>query len=289
MIKRNQRIVFSYLSIVLFITNHGCNKTMNDKSILKKDIEPPSSFIATSSDYQTNPIEPNSIIMGYLIDGYLPTDDQFKKMTHIGISFLRATNINGDITMTSGWENIDEVIASAQKNNVKAIISFDGGGYKVTSELMGIEANRKNLIKNIINFMGKHNLDGFDCDWEPSWLENKTVMESVNNAITHHYIKFIRDLRNAIDSEFGKGNKSFSAAIMNGNSIWYSEQKQIAHFSQNGWWHYLDWVALMNYDNDLGAKHSTFESVYGPNGSVEYWSKFGVPLSKIVTGVPFYA
>ena len=67
--------------------------------------------------------------MGYLIDGYLPTDDQFKNMTHIGISFLRAKNVNGDITMTSGWGNIDEIIASAQKNNVKALISFGGGDY----------------------------------------------------------------------------------------------------------------------------------------------------------------
>ena len=82
---------------------------------MKKNIESPSSFIASSSDYQTNPIKPNSIILGYLIDGYSPTDDQYKNMTHIGISFLRAANVYGDITMTSGWENIDEVIASAQK------------------------------------------------------------------------------------------------------------------------------------------------------------------------------
>ena len=281
--------VKKYLFLTLLINIFGCEKSINDKSILKKIIEPPSSFTATSSDYQTNTINPNSIIMGYLIDGYLPTDDQFKNMTHIGISFLRAKNVNGDITMTSGWENIDEVIASAQKNNVKALISFGGGDYKVTSELMGVKANRKNLIKNIVSFMGKYNLDGFDCNWEPSWLDNKTEMKSINNAITHHYIKFIRDLRIAIDNQFGKGKKSFSAAVMNRNSIWYSNWKQIAHFPQNGWWHYLDWVALMNYDNDLGSKHSTFESVYGPNGSVEYWSKFGVPLSKIVTGIPFYA
>ena len=278
-----------YLFIALLINVYGCIKPINDRSTLKKNIEPPSSFNATSSDYQTNPIEPNSIIMGYLIDGYLPTDDQYKYMTHIGISFLQAANINGDIVMTSGWDDIDKVIASAKKNNVKAIISFGGGGFKVTSELMGVKENRQNLIKNIISFMKKYNLDGFDCDWEPSWLDNKTEMESVNNAITHHYIKFIRDLRVAIDNEFGKGKKSFSAAVMNRNSIWYSNWKQIAHFPQNGWWHYLDWVALMNYDNDLGPKHSTFESVYGPNGSVEYWSKFGVPLSKIVTGIPFYA
>ena len=36
---------------------------------------------------------------------------------------------------------------------------------------------------------------------------------------------------------------------------------------------------------DLGNS----SGLYGSNGSVEYWSKFGVPLSKIVTGIPFYA
>ena len=141
-----------YLFIALLINVYGCIKPINDRSTLNKKLEPPSSFTATSSDYQTNPINPNSIIMGYLIDGYLPTDDQFKNMTHIGISFLRAKNVNGEITMTSGTENIDEVIASAQKNNVKALISFGGGDYKVTSELMGVKANRKNLIKNIVSF-----------------------------------------------------------------------------------------------------------------------------------------
>ena len=57
--------------------------------------------------------------------------------------------------------------------------------------------------------MAKYNLDGFDCDWEPSWLDDKKEMESVNNAINHHYIKFIKELRIAIDAEFGKGEKVF--------------------------------------------------------------------------------
>ena len=45
----------------------------------------------------------------------------------------------------------------------------------------------------------------------------------------------------------------------------------------------------MNYDNDVGEKHATFESVFGVNGSVAYWTTFGIPHKKIVTGIPFYA
>ena len=274
----------------VFNTEIKKNKTYSKTMSIKKDvIEVPSKFVATKSDYQTKPLPPNSVIMGYLIEGQMPTEAQFKKMTHVGISFLQATSNTGEVSMTSGWEDLNEIVASAQANDVKALISFGGGGFKVTSELMGVKDNRHNLIRNIIKFIRDNDLDGFDCDWEPSWLDNKNEMEKINNAITNYYITFIREFREALDTEFGKGNKIFTAAILNENSIWYSSKKQIAHFPQNGWWHYLDWVSLMNYDNDLGSKHATFESVFGPEGSVFHWVGFGVPQSKIVIGVPFYA
>ena len=285
---KNIRVTLLALGLI------GCGFIKQQKSnsvnlkIEELKIPLPSMSYVTKPDYQTNPINPNSKMIGYLIDGYKPTNNQFKKMTHISISFLRAVNSSGDIRMTQGWEKLEEVISEAHYNNVKAIISFGGGEYKVTSELMGIRKNRQNLIKNIIVFIKKYNLDGLDCDWEPSWLDDRVEMEVVNNALTDYYLIFIQEFRKALDNEFGKGNKTFSAAIMNGNSVWYSSEKQIAHFPKNGWWHYLDWVALMNYDNDLGSKHATFESVFGSKGSVSYWTNFGVPQSKIVVGVPFY-
>ena len=276
-----------FLLAVLLLVAITCDSRRYKKK--GYNIEDPSRFIATSSDYATTSIEPNSIVMGYIIDGYQPSNDQYEHLTHIGISFLRAVDTTGEVTMTSGWENLEETISAAHANNVKAIISFGGGAFKVTSGLVGVKKNRQNLIRNIIAFMKEYKLDGFDCDWEPSWVDDKKDMENINNAITHYYLSFIKEFREALDLEFGKDNKTFSAAVMNGNSIWYSAFKRIAHFPQNGWWNYLDWVALMNYDNDLGSKHATFESVFGAEGSVAYWTKFGIPKEKIVTGVPFYA
>ena len=185
---------------------------MNEISVSGKKVaeEAPSSFVATNFDYQTNPVPSNSILMGYLIDGYKPTNAQFKELTHIAISFLRSTDVSGNITMTSGWENLDEVITAAHANNVKAIISFGGGGFKITSELMGVKENRQNLINNILNFMREHNFDGFDCDWEPSWIDDKVEMETINNTITHHYITFIKEFREGLDRVFGKGSKKGS-------------------------------------------------------------------------------
>ena len=53
-----------------------------------------------------------------------------------------------------------------RNGTLKVLISFGGGGIRVTSRLMGVKINRKNLINNIIKFMKTHNLDGFDCDWK---------------------------------------------------------------------------------------------------------------------------
>ena len=282
------------ITLIIFLST--CRMNIKQKKIdfvdrknkNKRNLEAPSKLVADSADYQAKKLPPNSVLMGYLINGYKPTKAQFEQMTHIAISFLRAEDSTGEIVMTAGWENLDEVVDAAHANNVKVVISFGGGEFKITSELMGIEKNRKNLIKNIIVFMKRYNLDGFDCDWEPSWIDDKVEMEYINNAITYYYFTFIRELREALDIEFGEGQKSFSAAILNLNSIWYSPTKQIAHFPKNGWWHYLDWVSLMNYDNDLGSKHSTFESVFGDQGSVSYWTGFGIPKSKIIIGIPFY-
>ena len=52
--------------------------------------------------------------------------------------------------MTAGWENLDEVVDAAHANNVKVVISFGGGEFKITSELMGIEKTEKTLLKILL-------------------------------------------------------------------------------------------------------------------------------------------
>ena len=83
------------MSSITCVYNTGFKKNIagiESKSNSITTIETPSKFIATRSDYQTKPVPPNSVIMGYLMEGQMPTEAQFKKMTHVGISFLQATN-----------------------------------------------------------------------------------------------------------------------------------------------------------------------------------------------------
>ena len=200
--------------IILLISLISCTSFKNIKQdhntklnphLLKKVKYP----VNLEEDYQTTEIIPGSIIMGYIIDGYVPSINQLKNISHLTFSFLRPVNNNGDIEMTPGWENIDSVIILAKKHNVKALISFGGGEFKINPELMGNYENRKNLIHNIISFIEEYNLDGFDCDWEPSWDNNKNEMELLNNTINQYYYLFIKEFRVALDAKFGKGSKVF--------------------------------------------------------------------------------
>ena len=142
------KVIYLVMSIMFFsscgmnIKNKKINPVGN-KNENKVNFEEHLHQAAIRSHYQTKIIPPNSVLMGYLINGYKPTKAQFEQMTHIAISFLRAEDSSGKIVMTAGWENLDEVVDAAHANNVKVVISFGGGEFKITSELMGIEKNRK--------------------------------------------------------------------------------------------------------------------------------------------------
>ena len=71
------------MNSIACVYNTGLKKNikgMEGKSNAITRIEIPSKFIATRSDYQTKPIPPNSVIMGYLMEGQMPTNNQFKNI-----------------------------------------------------------------------------------------------------------------------------------------------------------------------------------------------------------------
>mgnify|MGYP001365363788 CR=1 FL=1 len=104
--------IMFFLSCGMNIKNKKINP-VGSKNENKVNIENPPHFVANSSHYQTNIIPPNSVLMGYLIDGYKPTKAQFEQMTHIAISFLRPYNSSGKVVMTFGIGKIASTPFSA--------------------------------------------------------------------------------------------------------------------------------------------------------------------------------
>ena len=147
-----------YNLILIIISLISCSSFKNIKYPILEKLNSNDSINLNDSTglvekYQTSIPVQGSIIMGYIIDGYIPSENQLKNISHLAISFLRPINSNGDISLTSGWENIDSIVSLAQKHNVKTLISFGGGEFKITSELMGVNEHRKNLINKILNFI----------------------------------------------------------------------------------------------------------------------------------------
>ena len=74
--------ILFYGTLVFFISCSSSNKI---KTSLKNNVhdisynKTSSRFVANQTHYQTKKIPANSIIMGYIIDGYNPTKLQFEK------------------------------------------------------------------------------------------------------------------------------------------------------------------------------------------------------------------
>jgi hypothetical protein len=219
-----------------------------------------------------------------------PTETQYKALTHLYLCFISPVGTEGDLRSDYTDSRIEKIVSDAHRNNVKVLMSFGGGDVPVDSLLMGNEINRANLITNILDFIDKHNLDGMENDWEPSWNNNEDIKFKLNQDFKALYGGFTSDFRDSLDVRFGVGQKLFTASIMNENRLWYDNPEYMAnsnHFPL-GFWDDLDFINMMNYDNGVGSSHSTYSSVFGSQGSIKHWTDQGMPIEKMVVGVPLY-
>ncbi len=222
----------------------------------------------------------------------MPTEQQIAKCTHLSLAFIVPDGAEGKIKHEYYSRNIDSVVAMCHRHGVKVSLAFAGGGVAIDSTLMGVPAHRATLITNLLDFMTEYNLDGLDNDWEPVFMSPEEKMWKTNNDITRYYNVFTKEFRDSLDARFGVGEKIFSAAVMPLNWTPYQDTllaKKSAHFPY-GFWDYLDYVIIMAYDNETGAGHSTFDFVFdqGDRNTLHHWYQFGIPLEKMVLGLPLY-
>lgn len=222
----------------------------------------------------------------------MPTEAQIAKCTHLSLAFIHPQGHEGNITTGFRSKDLDSVVTMSHRHGVKVSLAFGGGGVTIDSTLMGVPEHRAKLITNLLNFIEEYNLDGFDNDWEPTFINDEALMWKTNNDLKRYYNAFTEDFRDSLDARFGVGKKIFSAAIMPLNWTSYENspyKDDCAHFP-HGFWNYLDYVILMAYDNDIGAAHSTFEFVFdeGERNTIHHWHTFGIPIEKMVLGLPIY-
>ena len=207
--------------------------------------------------------------------GYLPqykfdfnNNIDYCKLTHLNLAFANP-GVDGKLIIND-FNNI-LVKARADNSKIKIYLSI-GGGYltdvqaSTWSNLIDIEANRPEIINEIVSFVVDNNFDGVDVDLE--W-----------QYVTPGYSPFVIQLKTALSAK-GKGMTAALPGTTRYNNI-TDEALQT-----------FDFINLMAYDftgpwnPTVSGQHSSYNHSLE---SINFWKyTVGIPSSKLTLGVPFY-
>lgn len=192
----------------------------------------------------------------------------YAKLTHINIAFENPTNAEGDLSFNT---KNPVLIAKAQTNGVKVLISIGGGSASGSKTLLNRyfnllnETNRAGFATKLADYVSRHGFDGLDVDIE-------------GPSINHDYGAFIQELAKVLKPR----GKLLTAALSKGYGGNQVPDSVFGH---------LDFVNIMAYDGagywntNAPGQHASMEFA---RDNVRYWLERGLPKSKAVLGVPFY-
>jgi chitinase len=233
------------------------------------------------TDPGTNPAAPDG---GYIIVGYdygsgndvLP-DPAY--LTHVNFAFGKIGNDFETLEIKKA-DRLQKVVALKKTNpTLKVLLSIGGWGAGNFSEMAASDEHRKKFCENCLAAVNKYGLDGIDLDWEFPTSSSAGISASANDK--NNYTKLIKDLREVL----GNDKLLTMASADDASSKYY----KFADFID-----YMDFVNIMAYN--MGAPPETHHSALYSSSrtklsceeSVAKHNAVGIPLEKLVLGVPFY-
>jgi chitinase len=199
--------------------------------------------------------------------------------------------------------NIGQLIKQKQAHpNLKTIISIGGWSWSNRfSDVAASAATRETFANSAVDFLRKYQFDGVDLDWEYP-VSGGLAGNSVRAADKQNYTLLLQKVREKLNTAGAADGKTYTLTIASGagpNFVQNTELSQIAAI--------VDWINIMTYDfnggwQTISAHNSplyydpaaaaagvpdaaTFNAAAGVQGHLNA----GVPASKLVLGMPFYA
>lgn len=206
------------------------------------------------------PTPPPFRIIAYATHAIIESLIPYDQLTHINYSFL-TPNADGTFNpITNAWK-LQQIVATAHTRNVQVLISVGGWGWDHQfEELAANPESRSAFVQNLKAFMDQYQLDGADIDWEyPDPGES-----------SQNFLALITELRAAMP------DKLLTSAV-----VAYGDEYGLGIPTET--FELFDFINIMTY---AGKDHGTMEQF---NKGLEYWSSRGLPMDKIVIGVPFYS
>jgi chitinase len=204
-----------------------------------------------------------AMIVGYFQDGDRYNDCiEYDMLTQVNYTFLYAYNDGTLDTSKINFSTLGLVVKAAHNAGAHISISVQCYDSPVFHNIANSPAALATFCNALVQFCAQQSLDGIDLDWEAF----NDVANDTPNATDYGII--IDALRGHMAS-----SALLSVAV---HPIYH--QISLQSVSE------LDWVAVMDYDLQLGDHANYNLSVKFLNG----WATYGVPKAKLLMGVPFY-
>lgn len=228
----------------------------------------------------TTPTTPASAPTGTVIVGYAVYWESSMPdptlLTHINYAFAH---------IKSDFETLDikapgrlSQITGLKKTNpdLKVLLSVGGWEAGNFSEMAADETHRKNFCKNCLAAVTRYGLDGIDIDWEYPTSSAAGISSSPDD--TKNFSLLMKELREVL----GEKRLLTMASASNAKYVDFKESVQ-----------YMNFVNVMTYDMGDPPKHNAalYRSAKASESCEESVAKHvtaGVPVEKIVLGIPFY-
>ncbi|HET6897388.1 MAG TPA: glycoside hydrolase family 18 protein, partial [Vicinamibacteria bacterium] len=238
------------------------------------------------------------VIIGYVFarDGVLdPAAIAAEKLTHINYAFA---NIK-EGRVVEGFANDDanyRVLTSLRQRNPNLKILVSVGGWtwsKDFSDAVLTKASRAKFVESAIDFVRRHDLDGFDVDWEYPGLPGDGNVNRPEDK--KNFSAVMAELRSALDKEGAARGRHLLLTFAAGASSNFLEHTQMDVVQAS-----VDYVNLMTYDfreaewEPQAGHHSNLYTHpddphrMSADRAVREFLAAGVPARKLVLGVPFY-
>lgn len=236
------------------------------------------------------------VVLGYVTSwGKVLPDPTY--LTHINYAFA-GLYMDGNeyrkFGIQGGQERFDAVKALKKRNpELKILLSFNntnmnkggkpGGGF---SALAKSPEMRKRFAEDCRRFVEKEGIDGIDIDWEFPGLTYGHA-EYDTKVDVDNFTLLMKDLRDALGPDILLTYAGYCKGVQHTGD---GGRRYIDVAAVDP---YVDFVNIMTYDFDSAPHHqSAFddpENSWDCRRAVQAYLDAGVPASKLVLGIPFYA
>ena len=191
------------------------------------------------------------------------------------------------------WDAKDarDGIVSIRKSNpeLKIVLSVGGWGADGFSQAARTKEGRERFAASALAIVKEYGLDGIDIDWEYPGTSLAGIASDRSDK--ENYTLLLAELRKTLDA-YREGMLVTTAV---GGDVYFALQTDMKEASR-----YLDYVQLMTYDLQGGFQKVTghHAALYHSEGNlfdacvqkaVNGFVNAGVPMEKLILGVPFYS